>query len=80
MNWLIHQHYIRKDFEQCKVATLSNSASVSVGGDNFTRYAINIIKVITYTVSCVIVSQVLIRDILVETDDQCEYALYVHGE
>lgn len=39
-NWLIHLHYIRKDFETCKV---------------------------------------LIRELLDETDDMCEYGLYILG-
>lgn len=40
-NWLLHMHYIRRDFETCKI---------------------------------------LIKEMLIETDDMCEYARYVLGE
>ena len=39
-NWLLHMHYIRRDFETCKV---------------------------------------LIKEMLIETDEMCEYARYVLG-
>ena len=61
-NWLIHLHYIRKDFETCKVCS----------------------KLIHHTpkfdtiVHC-LSFQVLIRELLVETDEMCEYGIYVLG-
>ena len=39
-NWLLHMHYIRRDFDFCKI---------------------------------------LIKEMLIETDDMCEYARYVLG-
>lgn len=56
-NWLIHLHYIRKDFETCKVSYWLFFVMFFY----HTRY------------------QVLAKELLAETDELCEYAIYILG-
>ena len=57
-NWLIHLHYIRKDFGTCKVKSL-------------------VPQYVKPKLMCII--QVLARELLTETDELCEYAIYILG-
>ena len=63
-NWLIHLHYVRKDFKTCKVCT------------DFTIHGMKEQPLCWSTASL----QVLIGELLQETEGMCEYAIYVLGE
>lgn len=69
-NWLIHLHYIRKDYETCKVKP-----------ENLQR-EFNCCRILLIMLNhlCFFCFQAIIKEQLHETQGMCEYAVYVQGQ
>ncbi len=67
-NWLIHLHYIRKDYETCKVQP------------EHLQRELNCCRILLIMLWLVFCFQAIIKEQLHETQGMCEYAVYVQGQ